>query len=145
MDEARIAAYLQSRIAGATDLCVSNLARIPGGASRETWMFDARWTDNGTTAKRRYILRRDPPASLLESNNDLEFELYTALAESGIPVPAVHWIERDGAALDRPFYIMEPLPGETDARSLVTSPRWADVRPTIARQKAEILARIHAF
>ena len=95
--------------------------------------------------EKQLILRRDPPASLLESNNDLEFELYTALAGSGIPVPPVHWLERDGGALERPFYVMERLPGATDARTLVNSPQFAAIRPQVTRQKAEILAKIHNF
>ncbi|MHB8376834.1 MAG: phosphotransferase family protein, partial [Dehalococcoidia bacterium] len=145
MEPEQIAAYLRAQMPDARDVAVSDLARIPGGASRETWMFDARWSRGGVAEERALILRRDPPASLLESNIGLEFELYTALAGSGIPVPRVHWLERDGAALERPFYVMERLPGATDARTLATSPEWADVRPAIARQKAEILARIHAF
>ena len=145
MEPEQIAAYLRARVPDARDVAVSDIARIPGGASRETWMFDARWSRGGVAEEHALILRRDPPASLLESNIGLEFALYTALAGSGVPVPRVHWLERDGAALERPFYVMERLPGATDARTLATSPEWADVRPAIARQKAEILARIHAF
>jgi len=144
MREDQLVAYLTSRVSGARDLSVANIARIPGGASRETWSFDARWTEDGRTVEHSFIARRDPTASLLESNNDLEFDLYTALEGSGIPVPKVHWIERDGSAIDRPFFIMSRLPGATDARTLVTSPQYAEIRPTIARQKAEILAKIHA-
>jgi len=144
MNEEQVAAYLRSRMPQARDIAVSALSRIPGGASRETWSFDARWSEDGGSERHQaFVLRRDPPASLLESNNDLEFELYSTLAGSGVPVPPVHWIERDGAALERPFFVMSRLPGSTDARALVTSPQWAEVRPLITRQKAEILAKIH--
>jgi len=145
MQEEQLAAYLTSRMPDACDVGVRNVARIPGGASRETWAFDARWTEAGQTVERSLIARRDPTASLLESNNDLEFDLYSALEGSGVPVPKVHWIERDGTALERPFFIMTRLPGATDARTLVSSPEFAGIRPTVIRQKAEILARIHAF
>lgn len=144
MNEQRLLDYLQRRLPEANDLAVSNIARIAGGASRETWSFDARWQQDGDTVEREFILRRDPPASLLDGNNDLEFELYSAMANSGIPVPPVYWIERDGAALERPFFVMGRVPGATDARTLVTSPQYADARPTITRQKAEILANIHS-
>src|SRR5689334_20742311 len=145
MQPEQIAAYIRSRVPNASDVCVTNVARIPGGASRETWSFDATWRDGAATVTKQLILRRDPPASLLDSNNDLEFELYSALAGTGIPIPPVLWIDRDGSALERPFYVMERLPGATDARTLVTSPQFADIRPTITRQKADILAKIHAF
>ncbi len=39
----RIAEYLQSRLPKAAEIAVQNVFRIPGGASRETWSFDARW------------------------------------------------------------------------------------------------------
>ncbi len=146
MNEEQLARYLRERLPQARDLTVSNVVRIPGGASRETWSFDARWSDDGAgSIEKAFILRRDPSASLLESNHALEFELYSALEGSGIPVPRVHWFEPDGAALERPFFVMEKLPGATDARMLVSSPEFADVRPLITRQKAEILAKIHAF
>ena len=141
----QLTAYLAHRLPDASGIAVSNLARIPGGASRETWSFDARWTQDGSLVERSFIARRDPTASLLESNNDLEFELYTALQGSGVPVPDPIWIERDGAWIERPFFIMSKLPGASDARTLVATPEWADVTPTVARQKAEILARIHRF
>ena len=38
-----ITEYLKSRLPQATELEVQNLFRIPGGVSRETWSFDARW------------------------------------------------------------------------------------------------------
>lgn len=144
MNEERLLAYLRLRMPDADDLAVTGIARIAGGASRETWSFDARWQHNGDTVERAFILRRDPPASLLDGNNDLEFELYRAMANSGIPVPPVYWIESDGAALERPFFVMGRVPGATDARTLVTSPQYADARATITRQKAEILASIHS-
>ncbi|MEX2226997.1 MAG: phosphotransferase family protein [Dehalococcoidia bacterium] len=145
MQPDKVAAYLKHRLPDATDVSVSNIARIVGGASRETWSFDARWSEAGTTVERGFIIRRDPPASLLDGNNELEFELYSALGETGVPVPPVYWIERDGEWLERPFFVMGRVTGATDARALVTSPDFAEIRPTIARQKAEILARIHSF
>jgi len=144
VDAERLAAYLAHRMPSARDITVSNVSRIPGGASRETWSFDARWLSEGGIAfDRGFIARRDPTGSLLESNARLEFEIYTALANTGIPVPDVLWIESDGSWLERPFFIMGRLPGASDGRTLATSAEWADVRPTIAKQKAEILARIH--
>ncbi len=141
----QLAAYLAHRMPDASGIAVTNVSRIPGGASRETWSFDASWQQAGAAVSRSFIARRDPTASLLESNNDLEFELYTALQGSGVPVPEPLWIERDGTWLERPFFIMSKLPGASDARTLVATPEWADVVPTVARQKAEILARIHQF
>ena len=145
MQPEKLVAYLKHRLPDARDVSVANVARIAGGASRETWSFDARWSEAGAAVERGFIIRRDPPASLLDGNNDLEFELYTALSETAVPVPPVYWIERDGQWLERPFFVMGRVPGATDARALVTSPEFGEVRPSIARQKAEILAHIHSF
>jgi hypothetical protein len=38
MQAERIAEYLRSRLPEATDVSVENVFRIPGGASRETWL-----------------------------------------------------------------------------------------------------------
>jgi aminoglycoside phosphotransferase (APT) family kinase protein len=139
----QIEAYLRARLPHAGDLRVANLARIFGGASRETWSFEASWAENGARVEHAFIARRDPPASLLSDNDLLEYDIYTALAGSGIPVPVVHWIDRRGAELERPAFIMGRLPGATDATALATSPAFANLRPLVARQKAQILARIH--
>ena len=143
MQPDKLAAYLRHKLPESSDLSVANIARIAGGASRETWSFDASWNENGAAREQGFILRRDPPASLLDGNNELEFELYSTLHGSGVPVPPAHWIERDGTWLERPFFVMGRVHGATDARTLVTSPAYAEARPTISRRKAEILARIH--
>jgi aminoglycoside phosphotransferase (APT) family kinase protein len=128
----------------AADVRVSNVSRIFGGASRETWAFDAAWFEGGAAVERSFIARRDPPASLLSDNDLLEYDIYAALEGTAIPVPRVYWLDRDGSALERPTFIMGRLPGLTDAATVATSPLYADIRPTIARQKARILADIHA-
>ncbi len=141
--EEQLAAYLQSQMPAATNLRVFDVSRIFGGASRETWSFEASWSEDGAVVERSFIARRDPPASLLSDNDLLEYDIYKAIEGSPVPAPKVHWIDREGTLLERPTFIMGRLPGATDATALATSPQFAAIRPTIARQKAEILARIH--
>lgn len=141
--EAQLAAYLAAKIPDATDVRVHSIARIFGGASRETWSFEATWSENGSAVERSFIARRDPPASLLSDNDLLEYDIYLALEETPVPAPQVHWIDRAGESLERPTFIMGRLPGATDASALATAPQFAEIRPTVARQKAEILAHIH--
>jgi aminoglycoside phosphotransferase (APT) family kinase protein len=142
LDETNLVAYLQSRMPGASDLSVSRVARIPGGASRETWSFDARWREDGATCERGFIIRRDPTGSLLETDRDLEFRMYEAMAAAGVPVPQMYWIESDGAGLERPFFVMGRVPGETSG-AMLASPAFGGSKEELARQKAAILARIH--
>jgi hypothetical protein len=41
----RVADYLRSKLPQASEVTVEHVLRIPGGASRETWSFDARWRE----------------------------------------------------------------------------------------------------
>ncbi len=145
MQEEQLVKYLRHRMPHVSDLRVSNISRIPGGASRETWSFNATWKEDGKETTQGFIVRRDPPASLLETERDLEFRLYSALQKTGVPVPPVYWLETGGEWLERPFFVMGRLPGQTDARTIATSPDYEKIRPEVARQKAEILARIHTI
>jgi aminoglycoside phosphotransferase (APT) family kinase protein len=123
----------------AREIEVSQLARIPGGASRETWSFDATWREGKARAGRGFILRRDPEAGLLETERDVEFRVYQAMQGTGVPVPEMFWLESDPQWLERPFFVMQRLSGDTTARGVIAAAN-ADA---IAQQKVEILARIH--
>ena len=137
-----IAAYLQHQMPAAREIEVSQLARIPGGASRETWSFDATWRDGKARAGRGFILRRDPEASLLETERYVEFRVYQALQGTGVPVPEVFWLEADPQWLERPFFVMARLPGETSPQRLVAT-GFGGKAEAIAQQKVDVLARIH--
>ena len=134
--------YLESRLQGARDIEVSEVARIPGGASRETWTFDATWREGGKTVERGFIMRRDPTGSLLESDRDVEFRIYQTMAKTDVPVPPMYWIEPSGANLLRPFFVMGRVDGQANGGVLM-SPNYPGSREEIAREKASILARIH--
>ncbi len=138
----QIAAYLEERIPGAQGLSVSGVARIPGGASRETWSCDAEWTEGGAPVRRGFIIRRDPTGSLLETDRQVEFRIYQVMAQAGVPVPPVYWMEEDSRHLERPFFVMGRMPGQT-APGVLAGPSYPGSRAEVARQKAEALAAIH--
>jgi aminoglycoside phosphotransferase (APT) family kinase protein len=101
---AQVEAYL-ARLWG-VPVRVAALARIPGGASRETYRFDAHAGDE----VHRLILRRDPGGSLIDTESETEFRAYQS-AWGVVPVPRAVALERDGAELERPFFIMERVDG----------------------------------
>jgi aminoglycoside phosphotransferase (APT) family kinase protein len=142
LTESGLVSYLAQRMPEASEISATKLARIPGGASRETWSFQARWREDGALCERGFIVRRDPTGSLLETDRDVEFRMYRAMAAAGVPVPPMYWIEPDGAGLERPFFVMGRVEGETSG-ALLVSPSYGGSREEIARQKARILARIH--
>ncbi|GAA1791196.1 phosphotransferase [Actinomadura chokoriensis] len=126
---------VEAALAARLDAAVTGLRRLSGGASRETWSFDA----DG----RALILRRDPPGSPDPTAMAREAALLASAAAAGVPVPALadHGADLAGA----PFLIMERLPGETIPRRLLRDDRFAEIRPRLARELGEILARLHTM
>jgi aminoglycoside phosphotransferase (APT) family kinase protein len=137
----RLAGYLSERLG--TAVRVSGFARKSGGASRETYLFDASWQDGGHPVQRGYVLRRDPVASVLESDRTTEFQVLEAAHALGLPTPKVSWLELTSEPLERPFCIMERLPG---APTPPTFPAAypVEMRARCAEDFVSILARIHA-
>ena len=137
----RLAGYLSERLG--TEVRVSGFGRKSGGASRETYLFDASWTENGAAVERGYVLRRDPVASVLESDRTLEVRVLQAAHALGLPTPKVSWQELTGDALERPFCIMERLPG-TPTPPTFPAAYPVEMRSRTAADFISILARIHA-
>lgn len=139
----RIAAYLAHQMPSARGLRVSSLRRIPGGASRETWSFDATWEEDGQERTAGYIVRRDPDASLLETDRGVEYAIYRALEGSGVPAPRALWLEYDPAWLDRPFFVMERIDHCFTAPQALVDDRMSHIHERVAARKMAILADIH--
>lgn len=136
----RLAGYLSERVG--TAVRVSGFARKSGGASRETYLFDATWQENGATVERGYVLRRDPVASVLESDRTTEFRVLEAAYELGLPSPKVSWLELTAGPLERPFCIMERLPG-TPTPPTFPAAYPVEMRERTAADFMTILAQIH--
>jgi aminoglycoside phosphotransferase (APT) family kinase protein len=140
--EPRVAGYLAGRMPDASDLVVDGLERISGGASRETYRFRAKWREGGAARERRLILRRDPPASLIETERRVEFEAYRAFAGTAVPVPEMLYLEEDDGPLDHPFFIAEEIAGfQASPQMLFAGGHDAVLRP-LAERKWSILGEI---
>jgi aminoglycoside phosphotransferase (APT) family kinase protein len=134
----RLEKYLAAKL-DQPALRVSDLARIPGGASRETYRFRAHYGD----VERALILRRDPPASLIETDRTTEFRAYQAFHRLGLPVPEPIVLELEAEALERPFFVMEEITGCQVASILNPDPYGAH-REKVGRQFWDVLGRISA-
>ena len=82
----RLGRYM-AKMLGIPAVEIDGLSRISGGASRETYRFAARYYRDGRAHDRRLILRRDPPASLIDTERANEFRAYKAFHKLGLPVP----------------------------------------------------------
>jgi aminoglycoside phosphotransferase (APT) family kinase protein len=142
--EDKLARYLEAKLPAAK-ASVTNLFRIPGGASRETWMFDAAWEDESGPRTHAFVVRKDPPASLLETDREAEYAFYSTFWGSKVPVPRMRWLEPDAAILGGPFFIMDRILGCEANTRVILAPPYQQVQAEIARNMYEILGVIASF
>ena len=131
-----------SHVMGVGAIAVDEVARIHGGASRETYRLRARWHEAGMERERRMVLRRDPGASLIETDQRVEYSAYAAFQGSEVPVPALVGIEEDPSWLGRRFFAMEEVTGCEANGQLFETPEYAAVRQRIGEAKWTILGAI---
>lgn len=120
---------------------VSGLRRLTGGASRETWSFEAA-PERGPA--RRLVLRRDPPGAARDGRMAREAAAVPAAGRAGVPVAALVDHGTDDAVVGSPYLISEHVEGETIARRLLRDDRYATARAGLAGELGRVLARIHA-
>ena len=122
---------------------IDELRLLTGGASRQSWSFDAVIEDaEGGTHTLRLVLRADPRGGAL-TQSGLEYRLLKAAGEEGVLVPRVHLIGDD--PLGMPFFLMERVEGETIPRRLLRDEVYAEARRSMTAQLGDILARIHSI
>ncbi|HUE38888.1 MAG TPA: phosphotransferase family protein [Candidatus Binatia bacterium] len=136
------AAYLAHRWPDASAIEVTAIERIYGGASRETYRVAVRCRRGGIAADLRWILRRDPASSLIETDRTTEFDAYTAFHGTAVPVPRPLFLETDGRWLDRPFFVMEEVVGAVSSSRLLGEKPYCDHLEAIGEQKWRILGEI---
>jgi len=140
--------YLKFKMPKAENISIDNLEKVVGGSSRETISFEAQWIEEGRKISRSLVIRRDPIASLLETERELEYRVLQSLAPTPVPVPKTYWLEPDERWLERPFCVMEKMPGSPvpmSSRVGLFAPEDPALRAKIAKQWVEILGHIHTI
>jgi len=123
---------------------VSN-ERLTAGASKETYCIVIE-TDRG---ERRLAMRRASGGVIAAAEKGkpalrIEAKLMTRAREAGVPEPEVFFTLEEEDGLGEAF-VMEWLAGETLGTRIVRSETLAEVRPRLAYQCGQILARIHSI
>jgi len=120
---------------------VTDLRRIPGGASQEIWTLEAA----GSGLRRRLVLRRQPAGAAYPGKITLEIEAeLMRLAEAaGVPTPHIIHVLTPADGLGN-GYFMDYVEGEGLGHRIVRSDAFAAIRPKLAFQIGGILARMHA-
>lgn len=121
-------------------LRIESLRRVSGGASRETWLFDAVTPDGQPHG---LVLRRDPGAHGGASDRETEYRLIAATAAAGVAVPRPVLLLERGDGLGHGF-VMERIEGETIPRRILRDAEYERARPLLAGQCGTIAAAIHA-
>ena len=121
---------------------VEGLTRLSGGASKETWAFDAVAADGTRTG---LILRRDPPGRPGEPGAlDREAAALGLAHDAGLPVPEV-LLHSAGPVLGTAGMVMRRVDGETIARKILRDDAYAQAREVLPGQLGQFAARLHAL
>jgi aminoglycoside phosphotransferase (APT) family kinase protein len=127
---------------------IADLKRLTGGATKETWLFSARISEESV----RLVLQLSTPRVQLSLDDALaalprvvgrdDAALMMAAAAEGVPAPPVRAVlaPEDGLGAG---YIMDFVPGETIARRILREAQFAPLRARFAEECAAALAGIH--
>ena len=147
MERAEVEQGLESfihRNSGARAVRIENASRVSGGASRETWTWDADLEYDDRVERIPGILRAEPSKGYEPSiSRKLEYWVIKAAWDAGARVPEPLW---DGdETFERTFMTMKRVEGETLGPRLVRGEQYAGARKAFAGQLAESIARIHSI
>jgi len=136
---ANLEATIRRVVPGATG--IAHLRRLSGGASQETWSFEA--VSKG--AMRKLILRRAPGGDRVHDRAvglEKEAALISLARKAGVPEPEVVHVLEPEDGVGRGF-VVEFLEGETLGRKIVRDEVFAEARKTLAHRCGEVMAKIH--
>lgn len=124
---------------------VSNVKPLGGGASKEQFVFDL---VDSKARRSTYVLRREPPESIVETHRKREFQIMRAM-QGIVPVPEPVWVDIDGSHFGRPAMISRFVSGvakEDNAESNVTGLGAGfseKSQKKLGKKFTEMLAKIH--
>jgi aminoglycoside phosphotransferase (APT) family kinase protein len=140
MDAGVLAAALRPALGPVT---IEGLTRLSGGASRQTWAFDAVAADG---SRAELVLRRDPPGRPSEPGAmGREARAITAARAAGLAVPEVLLYTDDGDLWESPGLVMRRVAGETIARRILRDDAYREARQVLAGQLGAFAAGLHAL
>lgn len=114
---------------------VVNLTRLSGGASRDTWRFEA----DGRTL----ILQRQRGGDVRDMGT--EIAAVRAAAAAGVPTASIIAASTDTAELGAAYMILTDVAGETNPRKILRDNEYERARGALPAQLAEALVKVHAI
>ncbi|WP_433479119.1 phosphotransferase family protein [Spirillospora sp. CA-142024] len=110
---------------------------IEGGRSNLTYEV--------TDGRSSWIVRRPPLGHVLATAHDMarEYRVLTALAGTGVPVPATYALCEDPDVIGAPFYVMEMVEGVPYRSAAELEPLGAERVGRIAERMIDTLVELH--
>lgn len=135
LDVGEVGRFLEGRVPAFRGL--RDATKFSGGQSNPTYRLDA---DSGC-----YVLRAQPPGTLLPSAHrvDREYRVMHALRGSDVPVPEVLLLAQEGSPLGRDFVLMEFVPGRIFWDPALPDLPREEVR-AIYGETGRVLAALHS-
>ncbi|MFK7898252.1 MAG: phosphotransferase family protein [Myxococcota bacterium] len=139
--ESKLSAVLEKSVSGFQRL--AGWKRLSGGASQETYRIEIETEGGGRVLAMRRAAGGLPgegagPGPGLE----VEASLFRVARAAGVPEPEIVYVLEEGDGLG-PAFLMEWLEGETVGSRILKSAALEGVRPRLAFECGEVLARIH--
>lgn len=137
IDPERIRTFIQhqSGIAGPVDIGPVVYPTDGAGASNGIAFLWATLDRGAGLEKLDLVLRFSPGEQLLKQKKyDHEFATLKALEGSGLPVPEVLWLDKQGEWLGTPGYIMMKVEGDTPSAAMYSAGPLAHVAPGVRNE-----------
>jgi aminoglycoside phosphotransferase (APT) family kinase protein len=121
---------------------IEGLTLLSGGASKETWSFDAVAPDGTRTG---LVLRREVPGRPREPGAiHREAAAISMAYDAGLSVPELLFIT-DAAGMGPGGMLMRRIEGETIARRILRDEQYVAARPLLVGQLGRFAARLHGL
>ena len=114
---------------------ITHLRRLSGGASRETWRFNADDSD--------YVLQRVRKGTVGGLHG--EPLVLAAAHTAGVPTPELVVDGSDRTELELPFMIVRAVEGETIARKILRDDEFRHARTVLTAQLGAAAAQLHSL
>lgn len=142
-EAAQLAERLAGVLAGRTqwkEPRVEGLARLSGGASRDTWSLDV----VDAQGRRHPLILQRQRSLVVEAwlGSAVEARLLEAARKTGVPTAGVLAWSDASEELGLPYLLFERIEGETIPQRILRDERFASARGVLARQYGEALGRI---
>jgi aminoglycoside phosphotransferase (APT) family kinase protein len=136
IDGDALARYLRGRLHGLGGEL--RVRQFRGGQSNPTYLLES--------GGRHWVLRKKPPGTLLRTAHmvDREYRVFSALADSAVPVPRPELFCADASVIGTEFFIMEYVSGRIFWNATLPEVGTASERRALYEEMNRVLSALHA-